>query len=87
MTIKEAKSRMQVGQQLLCVKNTYRPALDGTIRTITAVGATVWTWRGPGDDRDSNSVWPSGIKVVDADTIRIPLFEQHYVELRFLETP
>ena len=90
-TIKEAKARMTVGARLLCVANTYRPVLNGTERTITKSPGTTWKWRGADGGKESHSVWPSGITVVDADTIRIPLGrtaadgQEHYVELRFIQ--
>lgn len=85
-TIKDAKTRLVVGARLLCVENTYRPKLNGTFRTVTKVGASVWKWKGDDDPdpRESHSVWPAGIKIVDADTIRIPMGDDHFVTLRFV---
>lgn len=90
-TIKEAKQRMIVGTRLLCIQNTYRPALNGTYRVVTKMGATTWKYRGDGDEKDSYSVWPSGIKIIDDNTFRLPLctpfghrVENHYVDLQFV---
>lgn len=75
-TVKATKARLVVGARLLCVENKYRPELNGRTRIVTQVGATVWRWKHEDEDQISFSVWPSGVRVLDADTFVIPLHKR-----------
>lgn len=76
-TAKDVKARMVPGARLLCVDNTIRPEVNGTVRTIVKMGATVYSYTLEGLGKDPVSVWhgdwPPGVKVVDADSFLMPI--------------
>ena len=89
-SVSDMKRRLAIGQRLLCVENTYRPELNGTIRTIIRVlgNQIVWTWNGgqrPGQCPNWTR-WPHAkmFTFVDADTFSFALDEKHTVTLRFI---
>src|SRR5688572_386476 len=43
-TLKELKARVQPGVRMLCVENTKRPELNGTIRIVNHVQGNAFTW-------------------------------------------
>jgi hypothetical protein len=83
------KRRIRVGTKLLCVRNTYRPVLDGTERTVVKVQTVSFAWKQPDSDKPSWTPYPkaSGLTWIDDSTFRLDLElkEGHYVELRILE--
>lgn len=90
-TFTDLKRRLVVGQRLLCVENTYRPELNGSIRTIIRVLATqiVWTWEGSKKPNEPNwTRWPGAkqFTFIDADTFSFALETKNNdrVTLRFV---
>lgn len=88
-TLADFKRRVRVGCKLLCVENTYRPVLNGTVRTVTRCQTVGFKWRNAGADKDSHSAYPRATEftVVDADTVRYKLWPnmEYTVCLRFIE--
>jgi hypothetical protein len=87
MTLTEIKRRMLPGVRLLCVNNTYRPELNGTMRTVVQSGPSVWRWRLDGDKQLARSEWgrASDSTIIDNDTFTLPLSRPgHFVTLRFV---
>ncbi len=82
-TIIDAKRRMTPGTRMLCVENTMHPELNGTQRTVIEMGSRTWSFRHQ-DGRVFRSQLPAGIKIIDANTMRIPLGKEHHLTLRFL---
>lgn len=72
-TLAAIKRRMLPGARLLCVENTYRPALNGSLRTVVKSGPGAWKFTVDGDDKVSVGFWPkaSEVKIIDADTFSL----------------
>ena len=72
-TLAAIKRRMLPGARLLCVENTYRPALNGSLRTVVRSGPGAWRFRLDGDDKVSVGFWPkaSEVQIIDADTFSL----------------
>lgn len=70
MTFTQWKKRIQVGTQLLCVSNTYRPDLDGQVRVVDKVQTNTVRCVG-----NSWTHWPKAADVtfLDEDTASWPL--------------
>lgn len=78
------KRRIRPGVSLLCIRNTLRPELDGTLRRVTRVQGNGFWWTCDRDPREAWTDYPpaSGVVFVDDDTFRFPLGEHHHVELQ-----
>jgi hypothetical protein len=88
-TFADVKRRIKSGVKLLCVANTYRPVLDGTERTVVKVQTNAFNWTGDPKATDGKPSWTywkkaSDVTIIDENTFRMKLFDEHYVELRFM---
>jgi hypothetical protein len=52
-SLAELKRNIHVGTQLRCIENTYRPELNGTLRTVVKTQGNAFVWRMEGDTRNS----------------------------------
>jgi hypothetical protein len=98
-TLIDIKRRIRPGARIECVENTYRPALNGTIRIVVHKQGNAWTWRfadnplGAVSERQWSHFPPAkGIVYLNADTVRLPLanpygkvHDGHTLTLRFLD--
>lgn len=88
-TLAAIKLRMLPGARLLCIENTYRPALNGGHRTVVKSGPCAWKFTVDGEGKVSVGFWPkaSDVTIIDADTFGLG-FEMggkaHHVTLRFV---
>lgn len=94
-TLADIKRRIAVGVRLECTAQTYRPELIGQLRIVTKVKGNQFAWKRPTDGENSWTRWPKAreVKVIDADTFRMPIVNpwgvalaEHYVELKFQQT-
>lgn len=83
-TVGDAKARLAPAARLVCVADTARPELNGTTWTVVEARSRRWRYR-LDDGTEAWCAWPSGVTIVDGDTIRIPLGGARHVTLRFAE--
>lgn len=69
MTLSEFKKKVKAGDEPLCVKNTYRPELDGTTRKLTKVGPSVML--GTFEGTPFRTEWPKASDVLEVTETRI----------------
>ncbi len=92
-TLADFRRRLTAGQKLLCIHNTLRPVLNGTVREVTQVQKTVgFWWVTETDKRRSHTDYPkaANFTVIDDDTVEWKLFPgdpekgHHTVRLKFI---
>lgn len=91
-TLASIKRRIKFGTKILCVENTYRPELNGTVRTVVkAQGNGFFSTLGDSSPGTSKRFWTEYSKakyteIVDADTFKMSfgLLEAQSVCLRIV---
>jgi hypothetical protein len=89
-TLADIKRRATAGTQLEVVRQTKRPVLIGTKRTITRSTGTRWYFttdaEGYNDGAELDQAWPKArdTRIIDADTFDYDLRNGHVIRLRFL---
>lgn len=89
-TLADVKRRAVPGTRLEVTEQTKRPALVGTMRTITRITATRWYFTTDAEGFDGTELdqpWPKArdTRIIDADTFEYPLKPgPGSIRLRFL---
>ncbi len=85
-TLSDLKRTIQVGTRIRCIENTYRPELNGTMRTVVKVQGNAFVWR-QDDQTDTRGSWTYYPKASDAEfdgtnTFKLALkSDGHYVKM------
>ena len=85
-TLAALKHRIAPGVILYCVENTFRPAMNNTVRIVTAVQRNGFYWVFRGSTQRCWTTYPavSRYNPVDTNTFDFYIDHIHYVRLRFM---